>query len=147
MRTECFEKIDHHHGHKCTDILCLKFADRARSHGKGLSQNGVEIAWFLERGESLLHGDVLKDANGNFYLVEAKPERMSVVKANSVQLLMKVAYHLGNRHLSVELLSDRLVYQPDHVLDDMVTGLGAQITHEVLAFQPENGAYHSHGHE
>jgi urease accessory protein len=147
MRIECFEKIDHEHVYKCIDILCLEFADRARSRGKGVSQNGIEISWFLKRGESLKHGDVLKDTKKNCYLVEAKPERMSVVTANSVQLLMKVAYHLGNRHLSVELLSDRLVYQPDHVLDDMVSGLGAQITHEVVAFQPENGAYHSHGHE
>jgi urease accessory protein len=72
---------------------------------------------------------------------------VSVVTADSVQLLMRVAYHLGNRHLSLQLLPDRLMFQPDHVLDDMVTGLGAQVTHDVVAFQPEHGAYHEHGHE
>ena len=72
---------------------------------------------------------------------------MSVVTAESVQLLMRVAYHLGNRHLSLQLLPDRLMFQPDHVIDDMVMGLGAQVSHDIVAFQPEHGAYHEHGHE
>ena len=107
----------------------------------------LSLPGFWERGESLHHGNALKDAQGCFYLVQAEPEPVSVVTADSVQLLMRVAYHLGNRHLSLQLLPDRLMFQPDHVLDDMVTGLGAQVTHDVVAFQPEHGAYHEHGHE
>jgi urease accessory protein len=60
--------------------------------------------------------------------------------------LIRVAYHLGNRHLSLQVLPDRLMFQPDHVLDAMVCGLGAQVSHDVLAFQPEQGAYHGSGH-
>ena len=147
MRIECFEKFDHVDGQRWTDTISLNFADRSRSRGKAATGKGGELAWFLGRGESLQHGNALKDAQGCFYLVQAKPEPVSVVTADSVQLLMRVAYHLGNRHLSLQLLPDRLMFQPDHVLDDMVTGLGAQVTHDVVAFQPEHGAYHEHGHD
>ena len=147
MRIECFEKIDHVDGQPWTDTISLNFYDRSRSRGKAATAKGVELAWFLGRGESLHHGNALKDAEGCFYLVQAEPEPVSVVTADSVQLLMRVAYHLGNRHLSLQLLPDRLMFQPDHVLDGMVTGLGAQVTHDVVAFQPEHGAYHEHGHE
>ena len=147
MRIECFDKIDHVHGQQWSDTISLNFSDRSRSRGKAATGNGSELAWFLERGESLHDGDALKDAEGRFFLVKAEAEPVSVVTADSVQLLMRVAFHLGNRHLSLQVLPDRLIFQPDHVLDDMVTGLGAQVTHDVVAFQPENGAYHEHGHE
>lgn len=146
MRIECFEKIDHLHQQQWSDTVSLNFADRSRSRGKVVTGNGGELAWFLERGESLHHGNALKDAEGKFYLVQAAPEPVSVVTADSVQLLMRVAYHLGNRHLSLQVLQDCLMFQPDHVLDDMVTGLGARVTHDAVAFQPEHGAYHGHGH-
>ena len=147
MRIECFEKIDRVDGQQWADTISLDFADRSRSRGKALTDKGCELAWFLERGESLHHGNALRDAKGCFYLVKAEPEPVSVVTAESVQLLMRVAYHLGNRHLSLQLLPDRLMFQPDHVIDDMVMGLGAQVTHDIVAFQPEHGAYHEHGHE
>jgi urease accessory protein len=147
MRIDCFEKIDHLHDQQWSDTVSLTFADRSRSRGKAATGNGGELAWFLERGESLHHGNALKDADGCLYLVQAAPEPVSVVTADSAQLLMRVAYHLGNRHLSLQVLADRLMFQPDHVLDDMVIGLGAQVTHAVDAFQPEHGAYHGHAHE
>ncbi|MFT4720832.1 MAG: urease accessory protein [Candidatus Azotimanducaceae bacterium] len=146
MRIECFEKIDHLHEQPWSDTISLNFSHRSRSRGKAATAKGRELAWFLERGESLHHGNALKDAQGRLYLVQAAPEPVSVVTADSVQLLMRVAYHLGNRHLSLQVLPDRLMFQPDHVLDDMVTGLGANVTRDAVAFQPEDGAYHGQGH-
>ena len=137
--------IDHLHGEAWLESISLTFEERSRSRGKACTTSGTEIAWFLDRGVSLRHGNALQAADGALYLVEAAPEPVSVVTADKPGLLMRVAYHLGNRHLSLQVTADRLLYQSDHVLDDMVTGLGATVSHELHAFQPEDGAYHSHG--
>lgn len=145
MRIECFSKAEGHV--HAADSISLDFESRTRSRGKALASDGKEIAWFLEQGEFLRDGDCLVSEKGDAYLVQAAPEAVSRVAAADPWLLMRVAYHLGNRHVSLCVKRDELLYQPDYVLDDMVKGLGAEVTHCDLPFQPEDGAYHSHsGH-
>lgn len=143
MRIECFSKSKAH-DHDAPSIS-LDFESRTRSRGKALASDGNEVAWFFEQGEFLRDGDVLSADNGSVYRVEASPEPVSQVTSDDHWLLMRVAYHLGNRHVSLAVKHDQLLYQPDYVLDDMVRGLGAAVTLKELPFQPEDGAYHSHG--
>ena len=70
MRIECFEKIDDIHDQAYIDTVSITFADRSRSRGRASTQSGREVAWFLERGEHLHHGNVLKDPNGGLFLVK-----------------------------------------------------------------------------
>jgi urease accessory protein len=76
--------------------------------------------------------------------VIAAEEEVSVASSNNKLLLAKAAYHLGNRHMPLQIEEDCLSYQKDHVLDDMITNLGLSIAHEMRPFEPESGAYHSH---
>lgn len=142
MRVECFSKSESHVHDVPT--VSLDFESRTRSRGKAVASDGNEVAWFFEQGEFLRDGDVLASANGAQYRVKAAPEPVSQVTANDQWLLIRVAYHLGNRHVSLAVSADQLLYQPDYVLDDMVKGLGAEVRHCELPFQPEDGAYHSH---
>lgn len=127
-------------------MVILDYATRTRSRGKSCTRQGVEIAWFLERGEFLRHGDCLEDEAGRHMAICAAPEPVSRVTTDDAHLMTRVAYHLGNRHVPLQVLRTSLLYQPDHVLDDMVRGLGADVTHGDMPFQPEDGAYHGHGH-
>lgn len=147
MRIECFRKSDGHIVDQVQDsgTISLDFEGRTLSRGKASASDGNEIAWFLEQGEFLRGGDRLHSEQGDQYLVQAAPEAVSRVTARDQWLLMRVAYHLGNRHVPLCVNKDELLFQPDYVLDDMVKGLGAQVAHCDLPFQPEDGAYHSHG--
>lgn len=144
MRVECFSKAAIAEATDAT--VSLDFESRTRSRGKAMASDGNEVAWFFGQGEFLRHGDCLKAENGVHYLVQAAPEPVSQVTAEDPWLLMRVAYHLGNRHVALAVRQDQLLYQPDYVLDDMVKGLGARVAHCDLPFQPEDGAYHGHSH-
>jgi urease accessory protein len=78
--------------------------------------------------------------------VEAAPEQVSEARSPDPLLRMRASYHLGNRHVPLELTADALRYLHDHVLDDMVRGLGLAVTCAQLPFEPEAGAYASEGH-
>jgi urease accessory protein len=77
-------------------------------------------------------------------LIKAASEQVSVVRSDDALLFARTCYHLGNRHVALQILPGELRYLSDHVLDRMVQGLGLEVTHEVLPFEPEAGAYHSH---
>lgn len=134
--------------------LSLPFELRQRSRLRVTLSSGEEAGLFLSRGQVLRDGDCLRAENGCVVVVQAKPEPVSEVKSEDVLLLMRAAYHLGNRHVPLQVESTFLRYLHDHVLDDMVRGLGLSVTHAVSPFEPESGAYHSgqpmhqhsHGH-
>jgi urease accessory protein len=93
----------------------------------------------------LAHGDRLHTDDGVSYEVVAADESLSVATTNDVLVLARAAYHLGNRHVPLQIGVGRLAYQHDHVLDDMVRRLGLSLTFENAPFEPESGAYgHSH---
>jgi urease accessory protein len=78
--------------------------------------------------------------------VGAAPEWVSTLHAPDARLLARVAYHLGNRHVALQIGEGWLRYSHDHVLDEMARGLGAQLSVEQAPFEPEGGAYHAGGH-
>lgn len=100
----------------------------------------------LPRGTVLRGGNLLCAENGLVVSVKAADEPVSTVSSTDPQLLSRAAYHLGNRHVAVEVGATWVRYLQDHVLDDMVESLGLKVLHEMQPFEPEAGAYHGGGH-
>ncbi|MFT5887412.1 MAG: urease accessory protein [Zhongshania sp.] len=124
-------------------VLC--FQERQRSRFKGKTQCEKDLSWFLERGQVLADGDVLLAKSGERIAVVAAEETVSVVQTGDPLLLARAAYHLGNRHVPLQVEAGELRYQHDHVLDDMLQGLGLTVIVSDKAFHPESGAYHNSG--
>jgi urease accessory protein len=141
--------------------LELPFEQRSRSRLRGRLASGEEAGVMLERGQILRGGDRLLADDGRVIEVIAAPETVSTVRSVDPRNLARAAYHLGNRHVLLEVGDGWLRYQHDHVLDDMVRGLGLTVRVELAPFEPEAGAYahadgaharghdheHDHGHE
>ncbi len=131
-----------------TGVLALPFEIRQKSRFRAVLADGRDVAVFIERGSVLRHGDCLGDSTGEVISVEAAPERVSTVHANNNAQLARAAYHLGNRHVPLQVGSDWVRYLADHVLDGMCEQLGLEVRHEDEPFEPEAGAYgHHHHHE
>lgn len=126
--------------------LVLPFELRQKSRLRTQLSSGEEVGLNLERGYILRGGDQLLASDGRVIEVVAAPENVSVVTSSDPLRLARAAYHLGNRHVSVQIGAGWLRYLHDHVLDDMVRGLGLPIAHETLPFEPEPGAYSGHAH-
>jgi len=131
-------------------ILILPFELRQKSRLKTTLQDGREVGLMLNRGELLRSGDCLRAEDGSIIKVEAAPETVSTASHDNKLVLARACYHLGNRHVALQIGDGWLRYLHDHVLDDMVKGLGLEIKVEQAPFEPEGGAYgghsHSHGH-
>jgi urease accessory protein len=131
-----------------TERLVLPFELRQKSRLRARLESGIEVGLFLERGTLLRGGDLLLAENGAVIEVLAAPEEVSTVTAKTPRDLTRAAYHLGNRHMALQVGDTWLRYLHDHVLDDMVRGLGLDVIVEEAPFEPEAGAYgaHAHGH-
>jgi len=131
-------------------VLRLPFAVRQKSRFRAALVDGTDAAVTLPRGEILRGGDLLASVDGRIVAIEARPERvLHVACATPVQLL-RAAYHLGNRHVPVQVGDGYLRIEADHVLEQMLVGLGAQVQPMEAPFEPEPGAYgggHTHGDE
>jgi urease accessory protein len=123
-------------------VVVATFAERQKSRHKTQTQCGKPLGWFLPRGQVLKEGDVLLCKTGEAVRISAASEDCSQVHSEDALSLMKAAYHLGNRHVPLQIGSGFLRYQQDHVLDAMLEGLGLEVAHESLPFDPESGAYH-----
>ena len=123
------------------DQLVLPFEQRKRSRLRATLASGQAVGVLLERGTVLRGGTLLRADDGRTIAVIAAPEEVSTVPSLDPSLLARIAYHLGNRHIPVEVGSGFVRYQRDHVLDAMVAGLGAEVGHEMAPFEPEAGAY------
>ena len=129
--------------------LVLNYQERQRSRYRAKTLCGLDVAWFVERGKVLADGEILVANSGENVLVVAAEETVSEVRSDDALLLAKAAYHLGNRHVPLQIEVGELRYQHDHVLDDMLRGLGLTVLVTDKTFHPENGAYHrsgGHGH-
>ena len=91
-------------------------------------------------------GDYLQSDDNRVIAVVSASERVSTIHAQDPEILARVAYHLGNRHVWVQVGNGWLRYLADHVLDEMVQGLGCKPESEIAPFEPEGGAYHAHHH-
>lgn len=112
--------------------------------------DGREIGIALAPGTLMQPGDQLVDTSGARYVVRAALERVLQIRADGSWALTRAAYHLGNRHVPIEIGSDYLAIEPDPVLADMVQGLGLYVSETWAPFAPESGAYgggHRHGHD
>ncbi len=130
--------------------LTLPFDLRCKSRLRTRLDSGEEVGLFLPRGTVLRHGDRLRATGGLVVEVRAAPETVSTARADAPLLLARAAYHLGNRHVALQLGPGWLRYPHDHVLDGMVRELGLTVTSEQAPFEPEAGAYgggHHHGHD
>lgn len=132
------------------DRLVLPFDLRRRSRLRVRLASGVEAALLLPRGAHLHDGDLLQADDGRIVRVEAADEAVMTVTAPDPVALARAAYHLGNRHVPVQVGSGWLRLIQDHVLEHMLDGLGVTVLHESAPFEPEHGAYgggHHHHHE
>jgi urease accessory protein len=129
-----------------TFTLSLTAEERTRSRHKFTLADGQDVFLRLARGTVLKDGDILTDETESIYMkIIAKPEAVLTILAE-LPLLLRAAYHLGNRHVPVEITSTYLRLSPDPVLAAMLTQLGLEIKEEVVPFQPELGAYGNHSH-
>lgn len=129
--------------------LTLPFELRQKSRFKSSLDNGEEVGLFLPRGQLLRGGDCVMAEDGRVILIQAAEEDVSTVICDDPVKLARACYHLGNRHVHLQIADGWVRYLHDHVLDDMVKGLGLNVTFERAAFEPEPGAYgggHSHTH-
>jgi urease accessory protein len=137
----------HYHGAlSATEQLTLPFELRQKSRLRCALDSGEEVGLILERGSVLRGGDLLEAADGRIVAVAAAPEPLSVVATDDAVLLARAAYHLGNRHVAVQVSAGALSFLHDHVLDAMLRGLGLPVRFEMRSFEPEGGAYGRHEH-
>jgi urease accessory protein len=129
------------------DRLVAPFDLRQKSRARVILASGSEAGLFLPRGTVLRDGDCLRTRCGRVVRVEAAPEHVLTVRADGAAALLRAAYHLGNRHVPLQIGPDWLRLAFDPVLRNMLVGLGVEVVEEQAPFEPEAGAYHAgHGH-
>lgn len=133
--------------------VALDWDVRQKSRFDATDSTGRVLGVFLPRGTTVRGGDVLVAEDGSLIRVQAAPQPVLEVRACSQHGspfdLLRAAYHLGNRHVPLELQPDHLKLEPDHVLADMLRQMHLIVTETQAGFEPEGGAYgqgHSHGH-
>jgi urease accessory protein len=141
------------------DRVVLDFDQRHRRRIALRGEEGLAFLLDLENTARLRHGDALVLEDGRRIAVAAAAEPLAEVRCFDVHHLVRIAWHLGNRHLPTMIDGERLLIRRDHVIEDMVRGLGASVSHVEAPFEPEGGAYagghghlhddayHRHGHE
>lgn len=128
--------------------LALTAFERTKSRHRFETEDGQVVFLRLPRGTVLRDGDLLRsESDSSLVRVSAKPESVLIVTAATSTDLLRAAYHLGNRHVPLELAATYLRLSPDPVLRKMLEHLGVEVQEAVLPFQPEQGAYgQSHSH-
>lgn len=129
--------------------LTLPYERRMISRQRVTLDDGSDAGLFLPRGASLQDGDYVQAESGEVVRIQAAVETVSTLHCADRLLFARACYHLGNRHVPLEISDGRLRYLHDHVLDDMLHGLGLHVVVEQAPFEPEAGAYsggHSHSH-
>jgi urease accessory protein len=128
------------------DDITLAYLDRHRRRIRLVADSGEAFLLDLPRAHHLAEGDGLELDSGGFLRVRAAPEAVFEIEAANRVDLLRIAWHLGNRHLPVQVAGERLHIRADHVMAEMVTGLGGRITRLEAPFDPEIGAYAGAGH-
>ena len=128
------------------DEVTLDFDTRHRRRIRVVGNNGTDLLIDLAEATPMADGDGLALEGGGVVVVRAAPEPLIEVKSSSPEGLARLAWHLGNRHLPVQILEDSIRLRADHVIADMLTGLGAEVRAIDAPFDPEGGAYAGPGH-
>ncbi|WP_207457862.1 urease accessory protein UreE [Azospirillum sp. SYSU D00513] len=151
----------HPHGHwpeaLATATVTLAFDDRFRRRMRMTDDAGAPFLLDLARAMPIGDGDGLELEEGGYLLVRAADEELMEARCTEgPEKFARIAWHLGNRHLPVQFVGDTIRLRRDHVIEDMLRGLGAEVRHVHAPFAPEGGAYagqgghghgHSHGHD
>lgn len=136
---------------KRASTLDLDWDLRQKSRFEVSDSQGRSLGVFLPRGVVLRGGDVLVAEDGSLIRVLAAPQTVLRIthcaQHGSTFDLMRAAYHLGNRHVPIEIKPDHLKIEPDHVLADMLRAMHLTVNEVLEAFEPENGAYATGGHD
>ncbi|MDZ5699721.1 urease accessory protein UreE [Chelativorans sp. M5D2P16] len=128
------------------DKITLDETARHRRRMAMRSDGGIEFLLDLPEARLLQHGEGLVLDDGRVIEVHAAPEPLYEVRGRDARHLVTLAWQLGNRHLPAEIAEDRIFIRRDHVIHEMLIGLGATVGEIMAPFSPERGAYHGHHH-
>jgi urease accessory protein len=139
---------------RVVDTLTLDHEGRQRRRVALTADRGLEVLIDLEKATVLNDGDALKLEDGGLVAIKAAEEKLLEIRAENPLRLLKVTWHLGNRHTPAEITAEAIYIEDDHVIAEMVRGQGCSLTPVTRAFRPERGAYehdcghdHHHGHD
>jgi urease accessory protein len=141
-RAERIEHDGHWPRESARGSVTLDYDSRHRRRLRLVTDEGEDFLLDLPRATVLEEGDGLALSDGGWICVKAAPERLIEI-SGSPQLLLRLAWHLGNRHLPAEIAAHRILIRDDHVIADMLRGLGATLRTVEAPFTPERGAYHA----
>jgi urease accessory protein len=144
MNYEVHERIAHTHD-PIDDYVTLDADIREKGRFKVISQKGIEVRVFLERGKTLAVGECLQTRCGKLIEIIGAEEEVTEASCTDWETFSKACYHLGNRHVKIQIGERWLRIKPDYVLEDMLVLLGLTLAKTVAVFVPEAGAY-SGGH-
>jgi urease accessory protein len=139
-------KPQHRWNEPAADTVVLDFDDRHRRRMAMTGTRGLEFLLDLENAIALRGGDALVLEDGRLVEVVAAPEPLLEIRGADPHHLIRVAWHLGNRHLPTQIMKKGLRIRRDHVIEAMVKGLGARVIEIEAPFDPEGGAYAGGGH-
>jgi urease accessory protein len=128
------------------DSVSLDHEGRHRRRIVLKGEKGLEFLLDLDKATVLNDGDAVKFEDGSLVLIKAAPQTLLEVRAENPLRLLKTAWHIGNRHTPCEITAEALYLEDDHVLAEMIRGLGCSTSIVSRPFQPERGAYDDHGH-
>jgi urease accessory protein len=131
---------------KAVGSLTLDFDARHRRRLRLTADEGEHVLLDLPKAVAMADGDGLQLEDGRWLRVQAAAEDVIEIWHKDSHELVRLAWHLGNRHLPTEIRKDVLRIRPDHVIEHMLLGLGAHLRRVQAAFQPEGGAYGGHDH-
>lgn len=131
--------------HAAADTVTLAWDDRYRRRRRLVTDGGETLLLDLERARALADGDGLAVEDGRWIAVAAAPEPVAEARCADARALARLAWHLGNRHIPVQLVDNAVRFRHDPVIADMAAGLGAEVARREAPFHPEHGAY-SHRH-
>jgi urease accessory protein len=132
---------------KAVGILTLDFDARHRRRIRLTTDHGEDVLLDLPKAVAMANGDGLQLDDGSWLRIQAAAEPIVEVRHKDHHQLMRLAWHLGNRHLPTEIRDDALRIRPDHVIEDMLQRFGADLIRVEVPFQPEGGAYGGSSHD
>ncbi len=148
---EVYQRLGLHKNAEPTLEIELDHLQRERGRLRVNATNGEEVGLFLERGKTLQVGEKLQSECGKIIVIKGACETVTKAHCHDWQQFARACYHLGNRHVKLQVGERWLRIAPDHVLAEMLQGLGLSVEDEQAVFEPESGAYgqhggHGHGH-
>lgn len=145
------QRFDGHQPAEVLDTLTLPYELRKKGRFKAVTDGGREVGLFIERGKVLSEGELLVTECGQVLRISCQPESVVTARTDDWLAFSRICYHLGNRHVPLQVGERWLRFQPDHVLEHLVQHYGLTTVSEEAPFDPENGAYgdfggHHHHH-